>query len=614
MMLRCLCLIVVLSVLPASATALGCLPDQRQSAHASERIAHYDVQLTLQDDGNLLVEECIYYDFGRRMRHGIYRDIPTRRSTESDDAEITLKLLDVRMDGHAVAYKTWMNYAGARKNFRLRIGESGRSDVSGLHAYYLRYQVADVIKKARHKQLLLYWNTIGSNWNIPIAETDSWYVLPALLDREHLSLRTTTGTTGSTTSEAAIDWPKPHRLHIHTKALPPHHGLSVEMRFDASRLPAATVMQWHFTSASWLWVVLLLNISTLGLIWLLTGREPRLPPTIFRQLLPDVEAAMAGLIVDGRVDARDIEAAILELAADGYLRMEEQQHGLKLIRLHKDEDTLNLYQRKLYEVLFSEGDELMLESKNADWQRLQRLQNGLKAVKSLMYKQALERGYFDTHPQHRLNTWFYLWTLIFFAEGCALYLKADIYISFIPEIIVPAAITIMLYWSGWRFLCLGHADERGGGAVLLLLAMLAGWGLGFSWLAVNLPLTLMLLICGLFIAAMPRRGIKGVLLHAHIRKLRKQLSDLGNKALRDQMAAHPDLATRLLPFAVALGLKENMVWFGKHAHLRLPPYYRGSWSTMTGSLYCLSTTSGGNASAGGSGAGGGFGGGGGGSW
>lgn len=45
---------------------------------AQERITRYDVQVTAQLDGSVLVVESLDYDFGGQDRHGIGRSVPRR--------------------------------------------------------------------------------------------------------------------------------------------------------------------------------------------------------------------------------------------------------------------------------------------------------------------------------------------------------------------------------------------------------------------------------------------------------------------------------------------------------------------------------------------------------
>ena len=70
----------VVSVVFAAAFAgLGALASPMPAAAGSfETIRSYDVDITVQPNGDLSVVETIDYDFGSQQRHGIFRDIPTR--------------------------------------------------------------------------------------------------------------------------------------------------------------------------------------------------------------------------------------------------------------------------------------------------------------------------------------------------------------------------------------------------------------------------------------------------------------------------------------------------------------------------------------------------------
>jgi len=43
---------------------------------AFEKINSFDVEIKIEKDSSFLVKEKIVYDFGEKLRHGIYRDIP----------------------------------------------------------------------------------------------------------------------------------------------------------------------------------------------------------------------------------------------------------------------------------------------------------------------------------------------------------------------------------------------------------------------------------------------------------------------------------------------------------------------------------------------------------
>src|SRR3954469_4769933 len=64
--------VVMLALIAASASAAVA------GATFTESIKRYDVDLTIEPAGTLLVRETIDYDFGPVPHHGIFRDIPTR--------------------------------------------------------------------------------------------------------------------------------------------------------------------------------------------------------------------------------------------------------------------------------------------------------------------------------------------------------------------------------------------------------------------------------------------------------------------------------------------------------------------------------------------------------
>jgi hypothetical protein len=64
------------------------------SAQAFERIRSFEVDLTIEGDGSIVVAETIDYDFGSAERHGIFRDIPVRYDYDERYERVTP--LDVR--------------------------------------------------------------------------------------------------------------------------------------------------------------------------------------------------------------------------------------------------------------------------------------------------------------------------------------------------------------------------------------------------------------------------------------------------------------------------------------------------------------------------------------
>src|SRR5689334_22431785 len=75
-------------------------------ALAAEEIRSYDTNIKLQTNGTVDVTETIIVNAeGNKIRHGIYRDIPTELiNDDKSRLRSDLKVLDVTRDGASVPY------------------------------------------------------------------------------------------------------------------------------------------------------------------------------------------------------------------------------------------------------------------------------------------------------------------------------------------------------------------------------------------------------------------------------------------------------------------------------------------------------------------------------
>src|SRR4051812_43244431 len=140
------------------------------TAHAadglSEGITRYDVDVTIQPNGELLVRETIDYDFGSVPHHGIYRDVLNRVDyppKPNHDRVYPLEVLSVR-----ASESTPADYTVDREgNYeRIKIGDPDRT-ITGEHSYEITYRVRGAMNGfSDHDELV--WNAIGNEWSVPI--------------------------------------------------------------------------------------------------------------------------------------------------------------------------------------------------------------------------------------------------------------------------------------------------------------------------------------------------------------------------------------------------------------------------------------------------------------
>lgn len=135
------------------------------AAAQREQIIAFDSDVTVRPDGILHVVETIdVMVTGGRIRHGIFRDFPTRSLTpDGFNSRVGFDITGITRDGAAEPYAIKPLAAGVR----IYIGDPDAEVPPGLHRYAIAYDTS--------RQLLfhpdndeLYWNVTGNDWAFPI--------------------------------------------------------------------------------------------------------------------------------------------------------------------------------------------------------------------------------------------------------------------------------------------------------------------------------------------------------------------------------------------------------------------------------------------------------------
>jgi hypothetical protein len=153
------------------------LPGGRAGAGTVERINRYDVDVTIERSGELLVHETIDYDFGATPHHGIFRDIPVRVDyprVANHDRVYPLDVLSVKASEGAPAQ---FEVSDEGNDKRIKIGDPDTT-ITGEHTYDITYRVRGAMNGfADHDELV--WNAIGTEWAVPIVSADVIVHAPA---------------------------------------------------------------------------------------------------------------------------------------------------------------------------------------------------------------------------------------------------------------------------------------------------------------------------------------------------------------------------------------------------------------------------------------------------
>ncbi len=579
-------------------------------AHADvgERITSYDVTLTVNADGSLVVLEAIGYDFGANERHGILRTIPTRVPYD-DDNDRVYDLSEVAVLSPSGAPDD-VERSTTGGTTTLRIGDPDRT-VSGRQDYRITYTVSGALN-AFPDHAELYWNAIGAQWDVPIGSASVAVVTPQPATQQACFA----GPFGSglPCGGAAADGDRV--TFAQPAGLAPYEALTVvvglptdavtatgphlEERYTLRRALTPTPLTGTLAG-------LLLVPGLAGVGWLVStrgrdrrfvGQTPGLAPVgggpdepvplvnrgaVAVQFQPPagLRPGQIGTLLDEEANVVDVTATIVDLAVRGHLRIVELERphwfssrDWQLEKLSGGAGELMAYERKLYDGLFESGDQVLLSALK------KKFAARMSAVQTALYQDVTDAGWFRGRPDKVRN--------------------------------------------GWRVLAFVLAG--GGGWLSFFLAQ------RLHWAPVGIAITLVGVALLVVAGRMPARTAKGSAVLAQARGFREYIRTAEAEQLRFEEGA--DIFSRYLPYAVIFGETERWVRvFGPLAAAAgtagTVGWYSGpnGWdpthfgesmsgftSTASSSLAAATQSSSGGSGFSGGSSGGGGGGGGGGSW
>jgi hypothetical protein len=441
-------LVAVAGTLPATAAATAPAgapaPGRALAAQIGERIDSYDVTIQIQPSGQLHVQEVIAYNFGFFSRHGIFRNIPVRFHYD-DKYDRVYAIHDVHVSG-SPGTPTDLDQSDSNDNKVFKIGDPDRT-ITGAHTYTIEYDVDGAVNRfPDHDEL--YWNAIGTEWDVPIERPSVRVTTPGAITE----VACFTGRFGSNLPCEELAGTGSTEALFANSALGPNEGLTVVIAMpNGSVATVGPVLdeRWSFQRAFEVTVVTVaaaagLFVVGMGLIvWLIwrRGRDrraagagvdfgPGAPPPagageesmpLFADRAGPVayrppegmHPAQVGVLIDESADPVDVTATIVDLAVRGYLVIEElerphmwSKQDWRLKQLKEADATLLPYESDLLDSLFKSGAEVDLSDlKNT-------FHSALVRIEGKLYDDAVGQGWFARRPDKVRSQWLVLGILL----------------------------------------------------------------------------------------------------------------------------------------------------------------------------------------------------------
>ncbi|MCX7996693.1 MAG: DUF2207 domain-containing protein [Patescibacteria group bacterium] len=378
-------------------------------SNAEERISSFDVRAELSTDGSFTVTETITYNFGKKQRHGIYREIPFVLEKEATGPR---RRLDITVEQVTDAAGVARPYSVTEENgnVRIKIGDLDVT-VTGEQVYTIAYRVTGGIRYfPDHDEF--YWNLTGNRWEVPI-EKASFTLESGFGLGEDARAVCYTGSSGSEESACItnISETSATAALAEGRTLQAGEGFTVAVAFPKGKVSVveARVYQtfWESTAGRILAVVIgialvgwyLIYPVWIGFKWYLFGRDPRTGRDLTAAYEPPktrsgrpLTPAETGTLIDERVHTRDVAAMMVDLARRGYYTIDERQpNDFYFVRKKEPDDSLLEFERLFLHGLFGTQTEVRLKDR--------KLAGTVAKIEDVMYKYLVKQGFFPSNPK-----------------------------------------------------------------------------------------------------------------------------------------------------------------------------------------------------------------------
>lgn len=402
-------------------------------------ITRYDLTATVARDGSTAVRIDFDIDFGSDAQHGPYVTLPIRQEIAGDnDHYRAFDTTGIRASSPSGAPAELDTDTGAGA-LAIKIGDPDRR-VSGRQTYRLDYTVRGLVNpRVGGGADEISWNTIGTQWEIPLNDVTVTLAGPADVTRVNCFAGDPQSTQLCNSAT-----PDDHRATFTASSISKGQGLTVVAAWPGGTfvgaeprlIPRRNLGNLFEPEGGTIGAGVL--VALLGsAIFLLRARRrrdeeyagltPGLTPTgtgstsgatragsrteVAVRFTPpdDVRPGVLGTLVEAKAEARDVTATIVDLAVRGELRIQEiskaesaaRKQDWRLVRLPTSGPELTTWESELVDALFPDGeadDEVLLSDLKGPFAET------VQKTKKSLYAEVTDRGWFRADPS-RVRTW-----------------------------------------------------------------------------------------------------------------------------------------------------------------------------------------------------------------
>ena len=354
-------LFLVILALPAPSLWLS------NSSQAAERITQFHSDIAIGDDGLMTITETIsVIAEGKKIKRGIFRDIPVRYDTGLYGLKINIpfQLLSIHCDGKKSVYKEEDN--GIYKS--IRIGSKNVLLAPGPHTYTIQYETRQLRFQDDHDEV--YWNATGNAWDFPIEQAVATITFPEGFPIKEVSAEGYVGalkTVNQADLTTTIDNERRRVTYKTTRALKLHEGLTVVAAFPSGFITKTSTTQvlLHDPFLVWGSIGLASVIGYFLIAWFFVGRDPATGIIVPLYQPPEnLSPAACRFISQMGYDKDCFSVALLSLATQQTLDIHENKQTYTLEKKATPTNSASDGEKQIFDCLLQDRDSLAIERKH----------------------------------------------------------------------------------------------------------------------------------------------------------------------------------------------------------------------------------------------------------
>ena len=175
--------IVIMTLLAIGNSGWSMLPKVPESPELdpSYYISDYDINIVVTNQNTVEVEEIITAVFTMPGKHGLYRNIPLMHTMDivenGKTKTVTQNIKDYNVEGNQNAVMTYED-----GNLIIRMGDPDEFQVIEQPSVFALSYTLDLGRDYAETYDMLYYNIVGSGWQVPILNLDYKITMPKEYD------------------------------------------------------------------------------------------------------------------------------------------------------------------------------------------------------------------------------------------------------------------------------------------------------------------------------------------------------------------------------------------------------------------------------------------------